>query len=199
MKELGLLAMILIGACDSVTGMHESPRLEWDATAPSGHWDALRAKPDNVRKRLWVLHAAYVDVYDRPTDSLIRRIPLPSWAVADFVCPPDIAFDRAGGAYISNNVEPNLSQIDPDTFQLKEHRLSLLQREHLDIGLTKLRFAPDGTLFAGASFGGSQWRIDLASATGHLVAEASVTDECGFRQARSATTADSDSSRSLTS
>jgi hypothetical protein len=176
--------MILIGACDSATTPHESPRLQSTATSSNGRLDALRVKPDIVRDRLWVLGLQYIDVYDRPTDRLIRRIDLPRWTVADFVCPPDIAFDSTGAAYISHNVEPTLWQIDPDTFQLKEHRLRLLQREHLDIGLTKLRFASGGKLFAGASSGGSQWRIDLRSATGQLVeVAASVTDECGFRDA----------------
>ena len=184
MKTLSLLAMILIGACDSTTGLHESPGLDLAPAGPKEHWGALRAKPDAIRDRLWVLELDHVDVYDRQTDSLIHRVELPPWTVADFVCPPDIAFDRMGTAYISHNAEPKLWQIDPDTYQLKEHRLRLLQRESLDIGLTRLRFAADGTLFAGASLGGLQWRIDLGSATAQLVdVLGSMTDECGFREA----------------
>ena len=184
MKALSLLAMILIGACNSSTDPDRPAGLALASTGAKQHWDALRVKPDATRDRLWVLDLGYVDVYDRRTDRLIQRIELPRWMVADFICPPDIAFDRMGSAYISHNVEPKLWQIDPDTFQLKEHRLRLLQREHLDIGLTRLRFSADGTLFAGASLGGLQWRIDLEHATGQLVeVEASVTDECGFHEA----------------
>ncbi len=184
MKALSLLAMILIGACDSATGPHVSPGIDLASTGSKEHRDALRVKPDATRDRLWVLDLEFVDVYDKRTDTLIQRIALPPWTVANFVCPPDIAFDRTGTAYISHNVEPKLWQIDPDTFQLKEHRLRLLQRESLDIGLTRLRFSADGTLFAGASLGGLQWRIDLESATGQLVdVLGSVADECGFREA----------------
>jgi hypothetical protein len=52
MKVLGLLAMILIAACDPAATLHESPRLELVATSSNGHWDALRVKPDIVRDRL---------------------------------------------------------------------------------------------------------------------------------------------------
>jgi hypothetical protein len=181
MKALSLLAILLIGACDSGTGLRESPGRDTASTGTTWHWDALRVKPDSIRDRLWVLDLKFVDVYGKRTDNLIQRINLPPWTVADSVCPPDIAFDRTGTAYISHNVEPKLWQIDPDTFQIKEHRLRLLQREHLDIGLTRLRFSADGTLFAGASLGGLQWRVDLESATAQLVDVLdSLSDECGL-------------------
>jgi hypothetical protein len=184
MKAISLLAIFLLSACDSATGLRESPGRDMTSTGTKWHWDALRVKVDSTRNRRWVLDLKFVDVYDKRTDNLIKRIDLPPWTVADFVCPPDIAFDRTGTAYISHNVEPKLWQIDPDTFLLKEHRLRLLQRESLDIGLTKLRFSADGTLFAGASLGGLQWRIDLESATGQPVdVLGSVMDECGFREA----------------
>ena len=46
---------------------------------------------------------------------------------------------------------------------LKEHSLRLLQREHLDIGLTTLRFEPHGALFALASSGGTRRPIALTA------------------------------------
>jgi len=182
MKALGLVGMILIAAGDSVPPGFDSQRLVLAATRMNNQGEVLRVKHDTVRNRKWVLGLEYVDVYDSQSNGLIRRIELPRWTVAGFVCPPDIAFDRAGTAYVSHNVEPRLWQIDSDSFQLKEHSLRLLQHEHLDIGLGRLRFTDDGALLAVASLGGTRWRIDLVSATAQLVdIEAPVMDECAWQ------------------
>jgi hypothetical protein len=132
----------------------------------------LRVKADMTRKRIWVLTTDHVDVYDREMRRLIRRIELPAWSVAAFVCGPDIAFDRSGTAFISHNLEPKLWQLDPETFELKQHTIRLVDREQLDIGFGRLAFAADGTLFGVASTGGSLWRIDLAGARAHEVSAA---------------------------
>ena len=169
MKSLLFLAMIAIAGCDSSPGVAESVKIP-SSTAPwSGSQNALRVKVDTARNRVWVLGLDYVAVYDRPTRNLIRHIALPPWSVADFICEPDIAFDRSGIAYISHNLEPRLWQIDPDSFQLVEHVIRLVKKEHLEIGFGVLAFAPDGTLFGVTAVGGSVWSIDIGSASAHQV------------------------------
>lgn len=136
--------------------------------------DALRVRLDAARHRVWVLHVDHVLIYDARTSALVRRLDLPPWIVADFICEPDIAFDKSGSAFISHNLEPKLWQIDADSFSLREHSIRLTMREQLDIGFCELAFGPDGSLLAAASAGGSLWRIDLRNATARQLAPGSA-------------------------
>jgi hypothetical protein len=139
----------------------------------------VRVKLDSIRNRTWALALDHVDVYDNKTQQLIRSIPLLDWYVADLVCEPDIAVDQSGTVFISHNLEPKLWQIDPDTFEVKQHTIQLVQREHLDIGFARLTFARDGTLFGIASAGGSLWQIDLRMERAHEVnGGAPMLDDC---------------------
>ena len=136
---------------------------------------------DTARNRLWVLGIDHVYVYDIARKHLIRRIALPEWSVteADFTCLPDIALDRSGTAFISNNVQPRLWQIDGDSFRLQEHVIRLINRESWDIGFGGLAFAPDGTLFGITALAASLWRIDIGTASAHQVeVDALAPDAC---------------------
>jgi hypothetical protein len=133
---------------------------------------AVRIQEDVARRRLWVLSLQHVYVYDTEKLELIRRIRLPGWSVADvdFMCPPDMVLDQRGTAFVSNNVEPRLLQIDPVTFQEKEHQLRLISKKRWDIGFGGLAFGSDGTLFALSALAGSVFRIDLASRSAREIA-----------------------------
>jgi hypothetical protein len=140
----------------------------------------LRVRSDPVRNQTWILALDHVEVYDRVTRHLIRRIDLPPWSVADRVCQPDIVFDAGGTAFISHNLEPRLWQIQANDFGLKEHTLRLVGKEHLDIGFGGLTMTSDGTLIGKASTGGSLWVIDLEGATAHEMEHAPGAPERGF-------------------
>lgn len=146
-----------------------------------GSQQALRVRVDTARNRLWVLGLDHVYVYDIARKHLIRRIALPEWSVAQFICPPDMALDRSGTAFISHNVQPRLWQIDADSFQLKEHVIRLLNREGWETGFGGLVFAPDGTLFGVTASAGSLWWIDIGNANAHQVElDALVLDACAL-------------------
>jgi hypothetical protein len=131
--------------------------------------DALRVTTDTARNRRWVLGLDDVRVYDTAKKRLIRRIELPNWSVARFVCNPDMVLDGLGSAYISSNVQAKLWRIDAESFEVKEHEISLLGRERWDVGFGALAFAADGNLIALTSLAGSLWKIDVAKASGHII------------------------------
>jgi hypothetical protein len=164
-----LVSTILLGGCGKPGALPAAVELPASAVMAQGSPSALRVRSDRVRDRNWALTLDHVEVYDRVTRRLIRRIDLPPWWVADRVCQPDIVFDARGTAFISHNIEPKLWQIHADTFELKEHAFRLVGKEHLDIGFSSLTFASDGTLIAKASTGDTIWRMDFESATAHEV------------------------------
>ena len=138
-------------------------------TSAVGGWDALRARTDTARNRLWVLGLDNVRVYDTVKKKLIRRIELPNWSVARIVCMPDMALDRSGSAFITSNVQARLWRIDADSFEVKEHEISLHGREQWDTGFGALVFAAEGTLYALTSSAGSLWKIDVATASASMI------------------------------
>jgi hypothetical protein len=119
-----------------------------------------------------VLALEHVYVYDTERRTLLRRVTLPNWSVADFdfMCPPDMVLDRTGTALVSNNVQPRLLQIDPTDFQTREHYLSLISQKQWEIGFGALAFESNGTLFALSALGGSLFKIDLAQQTAEEIA-----------------------------
>ncbi len=170
--RIGLVALVsatLFGGCGKPGALPAAAELPANAVTMQASQSVLRVRSDRVRDRTWALALDHVEVYDRVTRRLIRRIDLPPWWVADRVCQPDIVFDARGTAFISHNIEPKLWQIHADNFELKEHALRLVGKEHLDIGFSNLTFASDGTLIGKASTGDTIWRIDLESATAHEV------------------------------
>jgi len=125
--------------------------------------DIVRMRPDVRRQRLWVLTPDSVYIYDTAARTLLYRIQLPAWSMADveYALPPDLVLDDRGVAYLSSNVEPRLLEIEPATFQVKEHHLRLMPRAEAETGFGALRFAPDGALLAVSTTARSRFRIDL--------------------------------------
>ncbi len=135
-----------------------------------GEQRALRIKVDAARNRLWVLGLKHVYVYDITGKQLIRRVALPDWSVAGFVCSPDMALDPSGAAYIAGNVASTLWKIDAEDFGVKAHELTLRAGANRDLGFGALTFAADGALYALTAHDGSLWRIDVATLRGSEVA-----------------------------
>lgn len=131
--------------------------------------DGLSIRRDAARNRIWLLGLDDVRVYDAESKRLIRKIALPSWSVARFICDPDMVLDSSGSAIISSNVQARLWRVDADSFEVKEHGISLQGREQWDVGFGALAFAPDGTLLALTSSGGSIWKIDVARASASMI------------------------------
>lgn len=130
---------------------------------------SLRIRRDEARNRVWVLGLDGVRVYDAGSKRIIRRIGLPNWSVARFICAPDMALDRSGSALVSSNVQARLWRIDADSFEVKEHDISLHGREQWDVGFGALAVGANGTLFALTATGGSLWKIDTATASASMI------------------------------
>jgi hypothetical protein len=140
---------------------------------------AIRTRLDAQRARFWVLTIGHVYVYDTRKRTLIRRIALPNWPVADFACPPDIALDRDGTAYISSNVQPRLLQIDPSSFLSREHQLRQISPRQLETGFGALAFGRDGTLRALSAVAGLLFEIDVAGRVAREIARSEpVAEAC---------------------
>jgi hypothetical protein len=132
-------------------------------------YDGLLIRRDEARNRVWLLGLDDVRVYDAASKRLIRRIALPGWSVARFTCDPDMVLDGSGSAIVSSNVQARLWSIDAQSFEVKNHAISLQGREQWDTGFGALAFAEDGTLYALTSSGGSSWKIDLAKASAGMI------------------------------
>ena len=135
-----------------------------------GEQRALRIKVDAVRNRLWVLGMKHVYVYDITDKQLIRRGALPNWSVAGFVCPPDMALDQSGAAFLASNVESTLWKIDAEDFAISALDITLLAKANRDIGFDALTVAGDGALYALTAHDGSLWRIDVVAMRGNEIA-----------------------------
>jgi hypothetical protein len=134
-----------------------------------GEQRALRIKVDAARDRLWVLGLKHIYVYDITGKQLIRRVALPNWSVAGFVCPPDMALDRSGSAFLASNVESTLWRIDAEDFSIKAQDITLQAEGNRGIGFGALTFAGDGALYALTAHEGWLWRIDFAALRGNEV------------------------------
>jgi hypothetical protein len=132
-----------------------------------GAAEAIRARVDAARERLWVLTLDHVDVYDTASRRPLGRVELPSGSMADFVCPPDLVLNDAGVAFVSNNVQPILLEIDITARRIREHHLATISPKQWEVGFGRLAFGPDGTLFAVSAAGRTVWRIDVAAGVAH--------------------------------
>ena len=182
MKWFMVVALMAVAACsDSGSTLLQPVKVAGGAIRGYADQQVLRVRVDASRNRLWVLGLGHVDVYDLAKKHLIQRILLPEWYVAELICQPDMAVDPSGTVFISHNLQPKLLQIHPDTFQLKEHVIRLVNKEHWDIGFGRLAFGADGTLFAATASGASLWSIDFGTASARQIEPgARVSDECGF-------------------
>jgi len=131
--------------------------------------DAIRIRKDTARNKLWVLGLDDVRVFDTTKKQFIRKIVLPNWSVARFICAPEMVLDSSGSALISSNVQSRLWRIDADSFEVKQHEIRLQGREQWDTGFGALAFAADGVLYALTSSAGSLWKIDVAKASATLI------------------------------
>jgi hypothetical protein len=131
--------------------------------------DTLRVRVDRKRERVWLLTLDRVEIYDSRKRTLLRRILLPGWSVADSVGAPDMVLDQSGAAIISHNVEPRFWLIDGESFGLREQEIRLLEHENLAIGFSMLTLAPEGDLVAIDAFAGASWRIDLRNGSAQKV------------------------------
>lgn len=138
---------------------------EYGLTARDGH----RVRIDNLRNRLWVLGPEQVRVYDTAKRQLLREIALPAWSRASLACPADLAVDPSGSALVSSNVLTSLVRIDAQSFELTQHDIRLLDKEHWDVGFSALVSGRDGALFAATSSSGTFWKIDLGSSSARMV------------------------------
>ena len=162
-KSMVLLSLLTAG-CGS-----EGPRAQGKEAASTIAQDALRVRTDAARGRLWVLGVDDVRVYDAGGKRLIRRVVLPGWSVAHFVCNPDLALDRSGAAIISSNVQSRLWRVDGETFAVTEREIALTGRERWEAGFGGLAFAADGSLLALTANANSLWKVDVAQARASLV------------------------------
>lgn len=102
--------------------------------------DAFRIKTDTARNRLWILGLDDVRVYDTAKKRLIRKIALPNWSTARFVCPPDMVLDPSGSALVSSNAQSRLVRIDASSFEMTEYEIRLHEKEQWDTGFGALVF-----------------------------------------------------------
>jgi hypothetical protein len=137
------------------------------STAPprwhDGELPALRYQLDATRNQLWVLDGAAVDVFD-VTERLHKyRVAFQDWIWVGepYSCAPALALEPSGAALVASNVLPTLRRIDPETFTVTRHELSLDADADKDVGFTGLAFAEQGTLLAVSGSHGSLWRVDL--------------------------------------
>lgn len=145
--------------------------------ATAGGQEALRTQRDAVRT--WVLDLEGVRVYDAGSNRLIRRIEIPGWSVVRFACPPGLAIDRSGSAYVASNVLSRLWRIDATTFKVEEFQITLRDRERWDVGFGALAFTPDGRLLAVTALAGTLWHIDVNDQHARLVGEgANLVNAC---------------------
>lgn len=129
--------------------------------------DALRMRTDVQRGRAWVLGRQTVSVHESLGGRELARVALPGWLFVDpdIACPPDLALDAAGDAYISSNVVPVLWRIDGQTFEVTRIELVLDADHGRDVGFSTLSAVGEGRLLAASTVAGSLWAVDLRAAT----------------------------------
>jgi len=167
---VAVMAAGMLCACDS--GVQREDRAE--AT--------LRvARTDAARNRLWVLEPDALTLYENTTGRQLRRMVLPDWVLVDagYSCPPDLALDSSGAAFVSSNVLPVLWRVGPERFEITRIELALDADADKDVGFTGLSFAGDGTLLAAGTTFGSLWHLDTSTASARKIASyPAVADAC---------------------
>lgn len=164
-----LAASILVSACDGSV-RREGP--------PQAELQVLRV--DAARNRLWVLDQDAVTVYDNTNGRRLRRVVLPDWVLAGprDACPPSLALDASGAAFVSSNVVPVLWRVDPQRFQVTQIALELDADADKDVGFTSLSFSEDGALIAAGATFRSAWRIDVRTGRATKVASSPAPGAC---------------------
>ena len=124
-------------------------------------------RTDDQRGRAWVLGRQTVSVHERLGGREVARVALPGWLFVDpdIACPPDLALDATGDAYISSNVVPVLWRINGKTFEVTRIELVLDADHDRDVGFSSLSVGADGRLLAASTVAGSLWGIDPRAGT----------------------------------
>ena len=79
-----------------------------------------------------------------------------------FACPPGLALGLRGEIVITSNVSPTLWRVDPETFAMSRHNVSIEPSTDKDIGFTSLTYSRSlGAYYGVGTFDGTLWRIDL--------------------------------------
>jgi hypothetical protein len=161
-------AAMLLGACDGSVRRDGPPQLEFQLV-----------RVDTERNRRWVLELDSLTVYDNLNGRRLRRLVLPGWVIArpTDACPPGLALDASGTAFVSSNVLPVLWRIDPH-FGIARIAVTLDSDSDKDVGFTGLAFAADGVLTAGGATFSSHWRIDLEAARATKLPSLPTPDVC---------------------
>lgn len=164
-----LAGTTLLSACDGSVRREGPPKAELQV---------LRA--DAAGNRLWVLDEDAVTVYDNTNGRRLRRVMLPDWVVAGpgDSCPPSLALDASGAAFVSSNVVPVLWRVDPRRFQVTRIALELDADADKDVGFTSMSFSQDGALLAAGATFASAWRIDVGSGRASKVASSPAPGAC---------------------
>jgi hypothetical protein len=166
-----VLAAAMLPACDG--------SLRREGPPAGARLQILRA--DVERNRLWVLEREAISLHDNTSGRRLRRIVLPDWIFVgkQYSCPPGLALDADGAAFVTSNVLPALWRIDPKQFEVTRLELALDSDADKDVGFSGLAFAEDGTLLAAGAGAGSLWRIDTGAASARKIASyPSLRDAC---------------------
>ena len=148
---------------------------------------------DSARSRIWRLgdRGVYLEA---PEQSQALHILLPGRFIVDqtITCPSAMTLSQEGAVVVTSNVIPILWRINPDTFVVTSHPLTLTSHADREVGFTGIAFSTGhSAYFAVSSVHGTLWRIDMNLQTAHLVGLPHRLEEpCGIavispkRQAR---------------
>ena len=160
-----VFAAAMLAACDGdPLGARASPQEDKE--------QVLRIREDPERNRLWLLDHDAVSLYDNRSGKLLQRIVLPGWTYVgkEFGCPPDLALDPSGAAFVTSNVLPVLWRIDPVQLEVTVLDIALDADQDKDVGFTGLAFAADGIFIAANAIHGTLWQIDLRASSAQKLA-----------------------------
>jgi hypothetical protein len=165
---VAVMAAAMLCACDN-------------SVRPAGPDAKLQiVRVDSAQNRLWVLDRDAVVVHDNTNGRRLRRIVLPEWILVgnQYSCPPDLALDTSGAAFVSSNVMPVIWRIDPRSYEVTRIELALDSDNDKDVGFTALSFGRDGTLLAASAMSRSLWQIDTKAASARKIASPSLSAVC---------------------
>ncbi len=126
---------------------------------------------DRARSRIWRLgdRGVYLEAREQ---SQALHIPLPGRVIVDqtLTCPSAMTLSQEGAVVVTSNVIPTLWRINPDTFAVTSHPLTLTSHADREVGFTGIAFSTGHrAYFAVSSIHGTLWRIDMNLQTAHLV------------------------------
>lgn len=138
--------------------------------ADHGH-RAIRLAVDDARGRLWVLDHGAVYIYDLNNKELIKRVIFLATKTSQASCLPDMALDRQGNAFISDNTRPFIYRIGSGSLEIAQWLADERLSPFPDSGISAMAIGQDGkSLFAVNGFSGEFWRLDLETRSMHRLA-----------------------------